>query len=47
MNSTKILKVQPLGFLWDTQEPFLFCAHHRDEFPKGKERKIWKFRQKN
>lgn len=37
MNSTKILKVQPLGFLWDTQEPFLFCAHHRDEFPKGKE----------
>jgi redox-sensitive bicupin YhaK (pirin superfamily) len=24
-----------LGFLWPTQQPFLFCAHHDDKFPKG------------
>lgn len=35
MKSNKILQVKPLGFLWDTQDPFLFCAHHRDEFPNG------------
>lgn len=25
----------PLGFQWSTQEPFLFCVHHLDKFPKG------------
>jgi len=25
----------PLGFLWETQDPFLFCAHHLDAYPKG------------
>ncbi|NQY28630.1 MAG: pirin family protein [Flavobacteriaceae bacterium] len=35
MKSTKILQVKPLGFPWETQDPFLFCAHHRDEYPKG------------
>ncbi len=30
-----ILNVTPLGFPWKTQDPFLFCVHHRDEFPKG------------
>lgn len=25
----------PLGFLWDTQDPFLFCAYHLDHYPKG------------
>ncbi len=25
----------PLDFHWPTQEPFLFCAHHDDYFPKG------------
>lgn len=24
-----------MGFPWETQDPFLFCAHHRDEYPKG------------
>ena len=35
MNTDKIIEVKPLGFPWETQDPFLFCAHHRDEYPKG------------
>jgi redox-sensitive bicupin YhaK (pirin superfamily) len=31
----KILNIAPLGFPWETQDPFLFCAYHRDEYPKG------------
>ncbi len=27
----------PLGFQWPTQEPFLFCVHHLDHYPKGEE----------
>ena len=30
-----ILKVKPLGFQWDTQDPFLFCVHHEDAYPEG------------
>jgi len=30
-----ILAITPLGFPWETQDPFIFCVHHRDEFPKG------------
>ncbi len=25
----------PLDFQWQTQEPFLFCVHHYDFYPKG------------
>lgn len=25
----------PLGFQWETQDPFLFCVHHEDYFPVG------------
>lgn len=32
---TAIKKVFPLGFPWQTQDPFLFCVHHRDLYPKG------------
>lgn len=32
---SKIISLQPLGFPWETQDPFLFCAYHRDEYPKG------------
>jgi len=35
MKSNKIIQVKPLEFPWETQDPFLFCAHHRDEYPKG------------
>jgi quercetin 2,3-dioxygenase len=31
----EILSIEPLGFPWKTQDPFLFCAYHRDEYPEG------------
>ncbi|MBW1295890.1 pirin family protein [Aquimarina litoralis] len=30
-----IINVIPLGFTWETQDPFLFCAYHEDLYPKG------------
>lgn len=27
--------IKPLGFQWETSDPFLFCVHHEDDFPKG------------
>ncbi|MDZ4664328.1 MAG: pirin family protein [Bacteroidota bacterium] len=30
-----ILKIKPLGFQWETADPFLFCVHHEDKFPMG------------
>lgn len=33
--SNKILNIKRLGFPWETQDPFLFCAYHRDEYPAG------------
>ena len=30
-----ILGVEPLGFPWQTQDPFLFCVHHDDAYPAG------------
>ena len=30
-----IIKIKPLGFQWETADPFLFCVHHEDFFPKG------------
>ncbi|MEM7297359.1 MAG: pirin family protein [Bacteroidota bacterium] len=32
-----IKKIKPLGFPWETQDPFLFCVYHRDLFPEGNE----------
>ena len=32
-----IQSVKPLGFPWQTQDPFLFCVHHEDFYPKGNE----------
>ena len=32
-----ILDVKALGFQWETLDPFLFCVHHEDYFPKGNE----------
>ena len=34
-NADPILEVKPMGFAWDTLDPFLFCVHHEDKFPKG------------
>ncbi len=36
--SDKVLKVETMGFPWKTKDPFLFCAHHRDEYPKGNDK---------
>ncbi len=33
--SNSILSVQPLGFPWQTADPFLFCVHHADFYPNG------------
>lgn len=41
MNSTAqvpgdpVLSVAPLGFPWQTLDPFLFCVHHDDLYPAG------------
>jgi redox-sensitive bicupin YhaK (pirin superfamily) len=32
-----IKQIRPLGFQWETRDPFLFCVHHEDKFPKGNE----------
>jgi len=33
--SSPILAVKPLGFPWETEDPFLFCAHHDDAYPRS------------
>ncbi len=30
-----VLQIVPLGFPWVTADPFLFCVHHDDAYPKG------------
>lgn len=30
-----MLSVGPLGFPWQTDDPFLFCVHHDDAYPRG------------
>jgi quercetin 2,3-dioxygenase len=32
-----IISIQQIGFQWKTKDPFLFCAHHTDAYPKGNE----------
>ena len=33
--ASPILSARPLGFVWDTADPFLFCVHHDDAYPAG------------
>ena len=35
MSASPILAVEPLGFPWKTIDPFLFCVHHDDAYPRG------------
>lgn len=35
--SNKILNIQPISNQWPMENPFLFCAHHKDNYPAGNE----------
>ena len=35
MSDSPVLSHQPLGFPWQTLDPFLFCVHHDDAYPAG------------
>lgn len=37
MTISKIKSVQRLNFPWQTSDPFLFCAYHKDAYPAGNE----------
>ncbi|MCB0738510.1 MAG: pirin family protein [Bacteroidetes bacterium] len=36
--ANNILSIRPLGFPWETQDPFLFCVHHLDHYPPGNDK---------
>jgi redox-sensitive bicupin YhaK (pirin superfamily) len=39
MSDDAVLSVKPLGSPpWETSDPFLFCVHHDDNYPKGNEK---------
>lgn len=35
MYNKLITNIKPLGFTWETNDPFLFCVHHLDDYPAG------------
>lgn len=35
MYNKAIINTKPLGFTWESKDPFLFCVHHLDNYPKG------------
>lgn len=35
MSTSPIVQIKPLGFPWETADPFLFCAYHDDAYPKA------------
>lgn len=37
MKNDSIISIQSLGFLYPVGDPFLFCAHHLDNYPEGNE----------
>lgn len=37
MKNSIIRSIQPIGLHFETKDPFLFCAHHKDDYPAGNE----------
>ena len=37
MTDKKIITIQPLGFQWQAEDPFLVTMHHKDAYPPGNE----------
>ncbi len=37
MKPTLIKEIKPLVLPWETQDPFIFCSYHYDEYPGGNE----------
>ena len=37
MHKDLIISSRQLGFMWPVTNPFLFCAHHNDDYPAGDE----------
>jgi hypothetical protein len=35
MYNKLIINIKPLGFTWETLDPFIFCVHHLDHYPAG------------
>jgi redox-sensitive bicupin YhaK (pirin superfamily) len=33
MTPSPVVQIKPLGFPWETTDPFLFCAYHDDAYP--------------
>jgi redox-sensitive bicupin YhaK (pirin superfamily) len=33
-----IIEIKPISFHWETKDPFLFCAHHKDSYPEGNDK---------
>ena len=36
-NKGAIMRIQEASYNWDTEDPFFFAVHHRDNYPKGNE----------
>jgi redox-sensitive bicupin YhaK (pirin superfamily) len=37
MSTNPVKRIRPLGFPWETADPFLFCVYHLDAYPAGNE----------
>ena len=37
MSDNRLIDIAPLGARWQTLDPFLFCAYHKDAYPPGNE----------